>query len=174
MTISRNYGPSVWGSTRNLAAPLRGVYACCWDFKLLLSKALVTCEWGGQGERECGRGGGRAGECAVMCLEDFIFSSSFFQICSMGLGFHLHASSSKPMPTLCPPALKFLPSIRAERVTFTPADAQKRSLRWVKCKALFYKHLSDSHTGHRREQRWGISTIWHQLWSSMTETVKYL
>lgn len=33
---------------------------------------------GGQGERECGRGGGRAGECAVMCLEDFIF---FFFFC---------------------------------------------------------------------------------------------
>lgn len=32
-----------------------------------------------------------------------------------------YASSSKPMPTLCPPALKFFPSIRAERVTFTPA-----------------------------------------------------
>lgn len=35
---------------------------------------------------------------------------------------HLHTSSSKPMPTLCPPALKFLASIRADRVSFTPAE----------------------------------------------------
>lgn len=49
MTISRNYGLSVWGSTHNLAAPLRGVYACCQDFKLLLSKTLVTCEQVGSG-----------------------------------------------------------------------------------------------------------------------------
>lgn len=32
----------------------------------------------------------------------------------------LYASSSKPMPTLCPPALKFFPSIKAERVTLMP------------------------------------------------------
>lgn len=32
----------------------------------------------------------------------------------------LYASSSKPRPTLCPPVLKFFPSIRADRVTFTP------------------------------------------------------
>lgn len=31
-----------------------------------------------------------------------------------------YASSSKPSPTLCPPALKFFPSMRAERVSFTP------------------------------------------------------
>lgn len=36
--------------------------------------------------------------------------------------FSPYASSSKPMPTLCPPALKFFPSIRADRVTFTPAN----------------------------------------------------
>lgn len=34
--------------------------------------------------------------------------------------FGLHASSSKPMPTLCPPLLKFFPSIKAERVTLMP------------------------------------------------------
>lgn len=32
----------------------------------------------------------------------------------------LYASSSKPRPTLCPPALKFFPSIKAERVTLMP------------------------------------------------------
>ena len=37
----------------------------------------------------------------------------------------LYASSSKPMPTLCPPALKFFPSMRAERVTLTPAETQE-------------------------------------------------
>lgn len=38
--------------------------------------------------------------------------------------FRVYASTSKPMPTLCPPALKFLPSMRAERVTLTPAQTQ--------------------------------------------------
>lgn len=32
----------------------------------------------------------------------------------------LYASSSKPMPTLCPPPFTFFPSTRAERVSFTP------------------------------------------------------
>lgn len=36
------------------------------------------------------------------------------------VSFSPHASSSKPIPTLCPPALKFFPSMRAERVTLMP------------------------------------------------------
>lgn len=35
--------------------------------------------------------------------------------------FNPYASSSKPRPILCPPAFTFFPSIRAERVSFTPA-----------------------------------------------------
>lgn len=39
----------------------------------------------------------------------------------------LHASSSKPMPTLCPPLLKFFPSIKAERVTLMPEHKEAES-----------------------------------------------
>lgn len=64
---------------------------------------VVDCVWG--------RGGrGVRGD---------VVSGAFFFVL-VGLSSPLYASSSKPMPTLCPPALKFLPSIRAERVTFTP------------------------------------------------------
>lgn len=63
-----------------------------------------------------GIGGGAEEECVVMCFWAFFFFFFFF----VGGGIPVYASSSKPMPTLCPPALKFFPSIRAERVTFTP------------------------------------------------------
>lgn len=39
-----------------------------------------------------------------------------------GLAAGLYASSSKPMPILCPPLLKFFPSNKAERVTLMPED----------------------------------------------------
>lgn len=62
-----------------------------------------------------GGGGGRGGVCGHVFLGFFFFFFFF-----VGGGIPVYASSSKPMPTLCPPALKFFPSIRAERVTFTP------------------------------------------------------
>lgn len=65
---------------------------------------VVDCVWGG-GRGACGR------VCGGLSL-------------LLGWSSPVYASSSKPMPTLCPPALKFFPSIRAERVTLTPADTE--------------------------------------------------
>lgn len=42
----------------------------------------------------------------------------------------IYASNSKPKPTLCPPPFTFFPSIRPERVSFTPAGV---SVTWQRC-----------------------------------------
>lgn len=68
---------------------------------------VVDCVRGGEGRGVCGH----------------VVRGLFFSLLA-GPTSPPYASSSKPMPTLCPPALKFFPSIRAERVTFTPAGTQ--------------------------------------------------
>ena len=97
----------------------------------LLSEMLMKCEdrgnvWGSPERRRrgCGQSTSVCGcvdedrtVCGVVVLGFSLL---------MGLSSPPYASSSKPMPTLCPPALKFFPSIRAERVTFTPAGTRDR------------------------------------------------
>ncbi len=51
----------------------------------------------------------------------FILLLCCFPLSLSVLPSNLYASSSKPNPTLCPPPFTFLPSIRPERVSFTPA-----------------------------------------------------
>lgn len=71
----------------------------------------------------CVKRKGGAKECEETFVRGLFFF--FFDACS---GFSHYASSSKPIPTLCPPALKFFPSIRAERVTFTPAHSHTQRI----------------------------------------------
>ena len=54
----------------------------------------------------------------------FFFYVAFLSCCLP----NLYASSSKPMPTLCPPPFTLFPSIIAERVSFTPAGASVKSV----------------------------------------------
>lgn len=42
----------------------------------------------------------------------------------------IYASSSKPSPTLCPPVLKFLPSMSVENVIFTPKQHMGLEFIW--------------------------------------------
>lgn len=54
-----------------------------------------------------------------------------------------YASSSKPKPTLWPPALKFFALIRAEAVSFTPVNKQDHNL-WLKCESsVDYTQVTD-------------------------------
>lgn len=113
MGTTRNYTPPASWPTSQL---LSEVFKYSAETQILLSETPVKCVNGGGGGPAKGRWwtvreeGGRG-----LCGHVFL-----------GLSSPRYASSSKPMPTLCPPALKFFPSMRADRVTFTPAETQNR------------------------------------------------
>lgn len=54
----------------------------------------------------------------IWALHYSLESRSSLLVCTSS---YLYASNSKPKPSLCPPPFTFLPSIRPERVSFTPA-----------------------------------------------------
>lgn len=87
-----------------------------WRSQRVMAKRLRRCVWHTEVEM-----------CQVSFSSLIPFSSSL----------HPYASSSKPMPTLWPPALKFFPSIRAERVSFTPTE-RDTSLNTHKVQLLSY------------------------------------
>lgn len=126
-----------WGWPRGLTAPPGAFAHVAEIWKPLLSRKNKHSWRVSRGVSFCvclegkGTGGGggsgerRSARSRVLRTSDSSeFSPMGFQVGAP------HASSSKPMPTLCPPALKFLPSIRAERVTFTPAAAQWAARHW--------------------------------------------
>lgn len=57
----------------------------------------------------------------LWCFHIWALYSSPVLLSSSVLPSNLYASSSNPNPILCPPPFTFFPSIRPERVSFTPA-----------------------------------------------------
>ena len=57
----------------------------------------------------------------LWCFHIWALYSSLVLLFSSALLSNLYASSSNPNPILCPPPFTFFPSIRPERVSFTPA-----------------------------------------------------